>query len=68
MSASDIPLPSQEGEELKPTPRALTTEEVQRYVEKFARSAQYSIEAGFDGVEIHGARESVNGRTTAIHR
>ena len=57
VSASDIPLPSKEGEGPKPKPRALTTEEVGQFVEKFAQGCKYAIEAGFDGVEIHGARE-----------
>lgn len=37
------------------TPRALTLEEIPRYVEAFAQSARNAIAAGFDGVEIHGA-------------
>ncbi|MCF5199087.1 alkene reductase [Pseudomonas syringae] len=36
-------------------PRPLTTEEVARVVEDFAQAAQNAIDAGFDGVEIHGA-------------
>jgi 2,4-dienoyl-CoA reductase-like NADH-dependent reductase (Old Yellow Enzyme family) len=57
VSASDVPLPSKEGEVRKPTPRAMTTEEVEQCVEKFAHGAAYAFEAGFDGVEIHGARK-----------
>ncbi len=38
-----------------PTPRALTTEEVRRTVTDFHHAARYAIEAGADGVEIHGA-------------
>src|ERR1700719_1370295 len=38
-----------------PTPRALTTEEVRRSVADFRLAARFAIEAGADGVEIHGA-------------
>jgi len=38
-----------------PTPRALETSEIPRIVEAFAKGAQNAKEAGFDGVEIHGA-------------
>lgn len=37
------------------TPRALTTEEVQQMVEKFAESARRAVEAGMDTIEVHGA-------------
>jgi N-ethylmaleimide reductase len=37
------------------TPRALTTDEVGRVVQDFAQAASNAIEAGFAGVEIHGA-------------
>lgn len=36
-------------------PRPLGTDEVARVVEDFANAATNAIEAGFDGVEIHGA-------------
>ncbi|PWB35183.1 alkene reductase [Pseudomonas sp. SDI] len=36
-------------------PRALGTEEVARVVADFAQAAANAIEAGFDGVELHGA-------------
>lgn len=36
-------------------PRALDTAEVARVVEDFAQAAANAVEAGFDGVEIHGA-------------
>jgi N-ethylmaleimide reductase len=38
-----------------PTPRALTTEEVRQTVADFRHAAHSAIEAGADGVEIHGA-------------
>ncbi|WP_321784013.1 alkene reductase [Paraburkholderia sp. J94] len=38
-----------------PVPRALSTDEVRRTVADFAQAARRAIEAGADGVEIHGA-------------
>lgn len=38
-----------------PTPRALSTEEVRQTVSDFRFAARRAIEAGADGVEIHGA-------------
>src|SRR5229473_6930268 len=38
-----------------PAPRALTSEEVRRTVADFRHAARAAIEAGADGVEIHGA-------------
>jgi N-ethylmaleimide reductase len=37
------------------TPRALETQEIAGVVEQFRRGAERAKEAGFDGVEIHGA-------------
>ena len=37
------------------TPRALTTDEVKGVVEQFRLGAQNAKDAGFDGVELHGA-------------
>ena len=44
-------------EQMKPngTPRALTTLEVATVRDEYVRSATLAIEAGFDGVELHGA-------------
>jgi N-ethylmaleimide reductase len=44
-------------EQMKPnaTPRALRTEELARVRDEFVHSAKLAIEAGFDGVELHGA-------------
>ena len=36
-------------------PRALSTGEAKGVVEEFARAAELATEAGFDGIEIHGA-------------
>jgi N-ethylmaleimide reductase len=36
-------------------PRALTLEEVPEIIDSFKRGAANAIEAGFDGVEVHGA-------------
>ncbi|HLO86079.1 MAG TPA: alkene reductase [Nostocaceae cyanobacterium] len=37
------------------TPRALETEEIPCIVEQFRQGAKNALEAGFDGVELHGA-------------
>ncbi len=37
------------------TPRALETAEITRIIEDYAQAARNAREAGFDGVEIHGA-------------
>jgi NADPH2 dehydrogenase len=49
VSASDIPF---EGGE---TPKALTEEEIYEYIGFYKQAAKNAIEAGFDGVEVHGA-------------
>src|SRR5690606_114352 len=36
--------------------RAATLHEIADIVESFERAASYAVEAGFDGIEIHGAR------------
>ncbi|KAL4420266.1 hypothetical protein ABPG77_003445, partial [Micractinium sp. CCAP 211/92] len=52
--------------------RALTAEEIPAYVDKYRQAARNAIEAGFDGVEIHGAngylidqflKDGINDRT-----
>jgi N-ethylmaleimide reductase len=56
------------------TPRALETDEIQGIVEDFRHASARAIEAGFDGVELHGAhgylldaflRDGANHRTDA---
>eukprot|EP01036_Dinobryon_divergens_P045514 gene45514-60819_t len=55
-------------------PRALRTEEIPAIVEQYGHAARCAIDAGFDGVEVHGAngylieqflRDSINDRTDA---
>ena len=38
-----------------PVPRAMTAEEIARVVDEFRQAARNSLDAGFDGVEIHSA-------------
>lgn len=44
-----------EGFVISSQPRALSTAEVQQVILDFANAAKNAIEAGFDGVELHGA-------------
>ncbi len=57
VSASDIP--AEKGgvstEEPDVKPRALTETEVEEMIQAFGETTRRAIEAGFDGVEIHGA-------------
>jgi N-ethylmaleimide reductase len=46
---------TQMGERTHVVPRALTDAEIPTYVGYFKRAAVYAREAGFDGVEVHGA-------------
>ncbi len=43
------------GPQLAPTPRALSTREAASEAQSFAAAARRAVEAGFDGVELHGA-------------
>jgi N-ethylmaleimide reductase len=38
-----------------PTPRQMTMDDIARAVEDFTTAARYAVDAGFDGVELHGA-------------
>jgi 2,4-dienoyl-CoA reductase-like NADH-dependent reductase (Old Yellow Enzyme family) len=53
------------------TPRALTASEITEYVQLYARAARNAMEAGFDGVELHGANGFLLDQflqTTSNHR
>ncbi len=50
VSSSAVPM--EEGAE---TPRELTEDEIWSYIGDYAQAGKNAIEAGFDGVEIHGA-------------
>ncbi|CAL9763422.1 unnamed protein product, partial [Musa acuminata subsp. burmannicoides] len=77
ISCTDKPVTSgllleDEPDEKFTVPRRLRTDEIPRVVDDFRNAARNAIEAGFDGVEIHGAhgylidqflKDSVNDRT-----
>ncbi|KAK5044606.1 hypothetical protein LTR84_010620 [Exophiala bonariae] len=50
VSSSATPIDS-----TQPVPRALSTSEIKSYIDDYATAARNAMEAGFDGVEIHGA-------------
>lgn len=49
---SASPVPERDG---APVPRELTEEEIRALIRAFGEAARRAIQAGFDGVEIHGA-------------
>ena len=51
VSASDIPALRKNAE----TPRPMTENEIENTIKAFGEAARRAVEAGFDGVEIHGA-------------
>ena len=63
-----------QGFETVSEPRALRTDEIPRLIDDYRQAARNAIEAGFDGVEVHGAngylleqfmRDSINDRSDA---
>jgi N-ethylmaleimide reductase len=52
-AAGDVFTPT--GPQPAPMPRALDTAEVPEHARSYARAAARAVEAGFDGVELHGA-------------
>lgn len=60
VSASDIPMTGKtktiEMEDAEPeVPHALTIEEIEETIQDYVKAAKLSKEAGFDGIEVHGA-------------
>ena len=53
VSASAVP--GEQGTGSNQVPRALTVKEIQSIIRDFGESTRRAIEAGFDGVELHGA-------------
>ncbi|TLS36236.1 NADH-dependent flavin oxidoreductase [Pseudalkalibacillus caeni] len=53
VSASSVP--AEQGQTKGIVPKELSEEEIKEIVDAFGESARRAIEAGFDGVEIHGA-------------
>jgi 2,4-dienoyl-CoA reductase-like NADH-dependent reductase (Old Yellow Enzyme family) len=57
LSSSDIPISGKalDGTEYADNPpKAMTTEDIKETVAEYAAAAKRAMEAGFDGVEIHG--------------
>ena len=46
---------TEKGKQAYPVPHALTTEEVRGVVDDFVAASKRAVEAGLDGVELHGA-------------
>ena len=44
-----------DGNKLAPAPAAMTAGEIEATIEEYVHSAELALEAGFDGVELHGA-------------
>jgi N-ethylmaleimide reductase len=53
--APGAPMFTAKGMQDIPTPRALTTDEIRQTVADFRHAARRAIDAGADGIEIHGA-------------
>jgi 2,4-dienoyl-CoA reductase-like NADH-dependent reductase (Old Yellow Enzyme family) len=55
VSASAVAPEAQDNTAEKPVPRALEEAEIENIIHDFGEATRRAIEAGFDGVEIHGA-------------
>lgn len=47
-------------DESKPKPHKMTKEDIERFVGHYKQAAENAMEAGFDGVELHGANGYVS--------
>lgn len=45
----------QQGQQPHPVPREMTAEDIEATIEEYVTAARNAIEAGFDGIELHGA-------------
>lgn len=45
----------EEGPQAHPEPRAMTEDDIEATIEEYVHASKKAIEAGFDGVELHGA-------------
>lgn len=54
VSSSDVPISPKSAK-----PRALRENEIWVLIQAYATAAKNAVDAGFDGVEIHGANGSV---------
>jgi 2,4-dienoyl-CoA reductase-like NADH-dependent reductase (Old Yellow Enzyme family) len=66
LAATVVPLPgthllfgAENGEEPYVPSEAMSRETIYRVISQFARAAKNAIDAGFDGVEIHGKVEGL---------
>lgn len=55
LSASDIPLDLGKHSKLFAQPKAMSEEEINDVIQRFADTAKNAVAAGFDGVQIHAA-------------
>lgn len=60
---SSSPVPIAPGGEV---PREMTEDEILSVVDRFVQAARNAMEAGFDGVEVHGANVSLQMDTFAL--
>lgn len=54
IAIATVPQPGTD-ETVVPTPKEMSVEDIQRYMESYKTAAENAKKAGFDGVEIHGA-------------